>query len=132
MIRHITSQRLRIRRWQPALLIGVFLIASLPALAQTSNICSFVPPPKPPEQLWSDAEGWGKPEYFSTIRLADLDGDGRAELVGRGPEGIIVRQFGPASRTWLPGRVSLPLSDAAGWNRPERYASIRLADIAPP
>jgi hypothetical protein len=52
----------------------------LPALAQTGNICSFVPPPKPPQALWSDAEGWGKPEYVSTIRLADLDGDGRAEL----------------------------------------------------
>jgi hypothetical protein len=97
-----------------------------PPVLGSNDICSLV---TPPTQLWSDAEGWGKPEYETTIRLADLDGDGRAELVGRGPEGIIVRSFGPTSRSWLPGHVSLPLSDAAGWNRPERYGSIRLADL---
>jgi hypothetical protein len=96
----------------------------------TGDICSFVTPPKPPQQqLWSDAEGWGHPEYSTTLRLADLDGDGRAELVGRGPNGLIVRTFAPGSRSWLPGGVSLALSDAAGWNRPERYGSIRLADL---
>lgn len=93
------------------------------------DICSFVTPPKPPQQLWRDAEGWGDPRYGSTLRLIDLDGDGRAELVGRGPDGVIVRTFAPASRSWLPGRVSLALSDAAGWDKPERYASIRLADL---
>ncbi len=117
---------LRLRgRWLNPLLVAILVICT-PASA---DICSFVPPPTPPQQLWSDAEGWGKPEYSSTIRLADIDGDGRAELIGRGPEGIIVRQFGPGSRTWLPGRVSLALSDAAGWNRRERYSSIRLADL---
>jgi hypothetical protein len=113
--------------WRPLLMAGVFLATSLPAAA--ADICSFVPPPTPPSATWSDAEGWGKPEYYSTIQLADLDGDGRAELVGRGPAGIIVQHFGPASRSWFPGRVSLPLSDEAGWNRPERYSTIRLADV---
>ena len=115
------------RGWWLLLMANVFLATSLPAAA--ADICSFVPQPTVFSATWSDAEGWGKPEYYATIQLADLDGDGRAELVGRGPAGIIVQHFGPASRSWFPGRVSLPLSDEAGWNRPERYSTIRLADV---
>src|SRR5690606_5445203 len=33
---------------------------------------------------WSDAAGWDAPRYWGTIRLQDLDGDGRADICGRG------------------------------------------------
>jgi peptidoglycan/xylan/chitin deacetylase (PgdA/CDA1 family) len=36
----------------------------------------------------SDAHGWSDAKYASTIQLADVDGDGRADVCGRGPTGI--------------------------------------------
>jgi hypothetical protein len=39
----------------------------------------------PPTPAWGDIGGWDQPQYYATIQLADIDGDGRAELIGRGP-----------------------------------------------
>ena len=36
----------------------------------------------------SDARGWADAKYASTVQLADVDGDGRADVCGRGPNGI--------------------------------------------
>lgn len=73
------------------------------------------------------AEGWDRPEVYTTLRMADVDGDGRSDVCAREPAGI---------RCWLSsGRafdrpVEGPrLSDAEGWNVPERFRSIRLADV---
>ena len=30
--------------------------------------------------VWSDENGWGVMQYWSTMRLADVDGDGRDDL----------------------------------------------------
>ena len=67
-------------------------------------------------------------EVYSTLRFADLDGDGRSDLCLREPEGI---------RCWLAGERGFDrvaegpsLSDAAGWTVPARYRSIRLADVS--
>lgn len=35
-----------------------------------------------------DPGGWSDARYGSTVQLADLDGDGRADICGRGPSGI--------------------------------------------
>ena len=50
-----------------------------------------------------------KPEYFSTIRVGDVDGDGRDDVVARGPVGV---------RTWFYNRRK-----TGGWERylPEGY-----------
>jgi peptidoglycan/xylan/chitin deacetylase (PgdA/CDA1 family) len=37
----------------------------------------------------TDAHGWGDARYASTIQLADIDGDGRADICGRGPSGLV-------------------------------------------
>jgi hypothetical protein len=36
----------------------------------------------------TDARGWRDAKYASTVQLADVDGDGRADVCGRGPNGI--------------------------------------------
>ena len=76
---------------------------------------------------WTDAGGWDDVSRWSTIRLADVDGDGRADLCGRSATDFrchlsLGSGFGPA----VPGP---PLSDAAGWNVPERFSTLRMADI---
>src|SRR5262249_36558595 len=74
------------------------------------------------------------PEYWSTIRLADIDGDGKADLCGRGPTGIVCgintffswfqeRLFWVSSDPWDPD-----MSDANGWNQPPYYSTIQFVD----
>ncbi|MBI5491048.1 MAG: VCBS repeat-containing protein [Deltaproteobacteria bacterium] len=76
---------------------------------------------------WSDSRGWDRVEYWSTIRLADVDGDGRSDICARAADG-----FGcHLSRGWAFGAaVASPvLSDADGWAAPVRYETIRMGDI---
>ena len=62
---------------------------------------------QPPTPLALGADPWlTHPEYYSTIQTGDVDGDGRDDVVARGPTGI---------RTWFynrPGSASPP-----GWQR---------------
>ncbi len=37
---------------------------------------------------WSDAAGWSSPSYYATMQAADVNGDGKAELLGRSSAGI--------------------------------------------
>lgn len=37
----------------------------------------------------TDARGWRDAKYASTVQLADVDGDGKADVCGRGPSGIV-------------------------------------------
>lgn len=76
---------------------------------------------------WSDSGGWGFVGYWSTIRLADVDGDGRADLCARAAKGVICHLsegtgFGPeiAGPTW---------SDASGWARHRYFSTLRFADL---
>ncbi|MBI5499045.1 MAG: VCBS repeat-containing protein [Deltaproteobacteria bacterium] len=76
---------------------------------------------------WSDSRGWDRIEYWSTIRMADVDGDGRADICGRAADG-----FGcHLSRGWAFGpAVAAPvLADAGGWAAAVRYETIRMGDI---
>lgn len=72
---------------------------------------------------------WKEAKYSSTFQLADVNGDGRADLMVRGPNGILVslssgNGFQPAS-LW-----STSFSDAGGWGNDEHfYGAIRLGDV---
>ena len=75
----------------------------------------------------STADGWDARDRYATLRLADVDGNGTADLCARASDGV---------RCWLAGEGGFdrviegpPLTDAAGWNAPERFATIRLADV---
>jgi len=37
----------------------------------------------------TDARGWAPAKYASSVQLADVDGDGRADVCGRGPSGLV-------------------------------------------
>ncbi len=76
---------------------------------------------------WSDASGWGAHRFVSTIRMADLDGDGRDDLCGRAAAGLRCHLstgegFGDA--------ITLDtLSDDSGWGELSNYATIALPDV---
>ncbi|MGH2897336.1 MAG: FG-GAP repeat domain-containing protein, partial [Solirubrobacteraceae bacterium] len=78
---------------------------------------------------FSDIGGWDQPQYYRTIQLADLNGDHRADVCGRGTAGMwcatsIGASFNPLS-LWVAN-----FSDAAGWNAgPFYYSTIRLTDV---
>jgi hypothetical protein len=83
--------------------------------------------PKVAGPAWSDASGWGDHANYDALRLADLDGDRRADICARAGAGIRCalwtgESFGSA--------FSGPeLSDASGWYMPKYYATVRLADV---
>lgn len=76
-----------------------------------------------------DASGWGSSQYGSTMQLGDIDGDGDADICGRGGAGVWCAL---SDRTGF-GSMNLwttDFSDAQGWaNSESYYRSIRLADI---
>src|SRR5262245_55707402 len=84
-----------------------------------------------PQQFpgWSDGTGWELPEHFLTIGLGDVDGDGRAELIGRSKDGIETWRFDETNLWTKLGPTLCDLSDTAGWDQPQYYATIQLADI---
>lgn len=76
---------------------------------------------------WSDASGWNKLQYGSTIQFGDINGDGKDDICGRAIAGVLCHLstgtgFGPSF-------LAAPWSDASGWNDPSNYQTIRLADI---
>jgi hypothetical protein len=75
----------------------------------------------------SDGSGWDDPTNWATLRMGDLDGDGRADLCARADAGM---------RCWLSDAEGFgaaiegpPLSDAEGWAAPQYYGTLRLADV---
>lgn len=74
----------------------------------------------------SDASGWKNPKYYSTIRMGDITGDGRAELCARAADRLYCWVY--ADNTWT--RLDGPeLSDASGWGHIRHYSTIRMMDF---
>ncbi|MEZ4335514.1 MAG: VCBS repeat domain-containing M23 family metallopeptidase [Sandaracinaceae bacterium] len=77
---------------------------------------------------WGDESGWDDVTNFATIRMGDVDGDGRADLCARSNQGVLcARSLGDgfaAHSTW-----QAALTDEAGWDQPRRYTTLRLADV---
>jgi hypothetical protein len=51
---------------------------------------------------FSDANGWDEPQYYLTILAADIDGDGRAEVMGRFVPGVVTEKFNAEMAIWQP------------------------------
>lgn len=80
-----------------------------------------------PGPAWSDAEGWDDVDQWGTIRLVDVDGDGRADLCGRDADGWGCWRSTGAG--FDPPTAVLGLSDASGWSDHANYASFTLPDL---
>jgi hypothetical protein len=75
----------------------------------------------------SNQKGWDERNNYATLRFADIDGDGEADLCGRHDDGFRCwksngQGFGSAIQTQL-------FRDAAGWDQASRYGTIRMADV---
>jgi len=90
-----------------------------------------------PAQAWiadfSDAQGWQAAQYGSTIQFGDVNGDGKADVCGRGPAGIqcaIANASGTGFTDTHLWSLRSDFSDANGWGGAAGYyGSIRLADV---
>ncbi|MBM4782220.1 MAG: choice-of-anchor D domain-containing protein [Archangiaceae bacterium] len=79
-------------------------------------------------QLWapefSDAIGWGAAaRYYSTIQLADPNGDGRKDVCGRSDAGVVCA-LGDAG-VWR----STSFNDATSWGDPRYFANVQFVDV---
>ncbi|MCC5952536.1 MAG: VCBS repeat-containing protein [Acidimicrobiia bacterium] len=78
---------------------------------------------------FADAHGWDEPQYYETIQTGDVTGDGSAELLARGAEGLIVMSWDWNSSTLTQVSVDTNFSDANGWDHAEFYETIQTADV---
>ncbi len=75
----------------------------------------------------SDASGWANPRYFTTIRLADVDGDGKDDLCARAATGVLCwRSEGDAFGEAIEGPA---WSDASGFGAAKHFGTLRFADV---
>jgi MYXO-CTERM domain-containing protein len=75
----------------------------------------------------SDDSGFGGREYWSTLRLADVDGDGRADLCVRTSADLrCTLSTGEGFGETLTVGA---LSNASGWADPANYRTLRAGDI---
>lgn len=83
----------------------------------------------PDGPVLSDAGGFGSPQYHETLQTADIDGDGKAELLVRDSGGIAVFQFDPVNLVWNELPRGPGWSDAANWDAADRYQTIQCGDV---
>jgi hypothetical protein len=78
---------------------------------------------------FTDQEGWNNPAYYSTLRMADVNGDGRADVCGRGIYGIwcaISKGDGTfnAVQQW-----TTDYSDSQGWGFLQYGGTLMFGDL---
>jgi len=79
---------------------------------------------------FSDANGWNQPQYYSTIQFADIDGDRKADVCGRGSGGVYCgRSTGTSFGSDVFTLGASAFSDGNGWNAQEYYQTIRVVDV---
>ncbi|MDD1650237.1 MAG: VCBS repeat-containing protein, partial [Methylococcaceae bacterium] len=113
-----------------------------------NSATGFLGPCGPSLQLppWATS-AFTQPQYYATIQTGDIDGDGAAELLGRGPAGLEVYKFSAAIGQWQPlldansnylvgaglGQNGTSFfSDANGttyWTSQPYYSTIQTGDI---
>ena len=120
---------LRVKVGSFTLLVGVIALATLvgvspapaagarTAQAQTLDCGKVVDAVPDQFPAWSDAAGWDDPSRYRTIQLADIDGDRKAELMARGPSGMITSRFDADSAQWIALNSNGPFGPS--WEPPE-------------
>lgn len=143
--------------WRVARVISVALVAAVvtaamvpaPAAASISGCPEANPTyfdacgPTFTQPAWGDGGGWTDPSKYSTIQLADLNGDGKDELIARNDQGLEIYWFDTSVGQWRPqvdaNGVQQVLTDfaspapgttpATDWTKPEYYSTIQTAHI---
>lgn len=80
---------------------------------------------------------WDMAKYRDTIQADDVDGDGDAELLGRGELGMLTAALEPDTSTpvdgdyvWQSqGNGASPFPNSQGWDQPQYYDTIQTADL---
>lgn len=73
---------------------------------------------------WSDEQGWGKPHFYETIHVTDIDSDRRRDLCARGSAGLSCSRY---TDDGFKGLSKLEeVSNANGWDDPKYYSTLRL------
>ncbi|MEC7523580.1 MAG: phosphodiester glycosidase family protein [Myxococcota bacterium] len=76
---------------------------------------------------WSDRRGFDHVRYWSTIRMADVDGDGRADLCVRTSTDLRCHFFDGVA--FGDAVIVADLADDRGWADHDNYATIRTGDV---
>lgn len=77
----------------------------------------------------TDGTDWSQPQYYETIRLADLTRDGGAELIGRGRTGLQSYRWDEPSVSWIRMRGGMILADEAGFDQESSYRTLKTIDL---
>jgi len=87
-----------------------------------STTVSFLVAANPLVANFTDAYGWDQPQYYKTIRLVDYNGDGRADVCGRGGAGVWCALAQPLAFTFAPAQLVVRnFGDNYGWNLSQTY-----------
>ena len=78
----------------------------------------------------ADGGIWEQPQYYETIQLGDVNGDGADELLAREVDGLHVWHYDPGSATWSELPTLTDLSDANDWGTsPSLYETIQTGNL---
>jgi hypothetical protein len=84
---------------------------------------------------WEAGPSWKQAMYYATIQTADLNGDGRREILARFPNGMHVFGYTPPSGskgidggTWKVLSANGPFDDGTGYTDPSQYLTIHAID----
>lgn len=92
---------------------------------------------------WGDGAGWNDPSKYSTIQLADINGDGKDELIARNDQGLEIYWFDTTVGQWRPQvdahgvqqvltDFASPVPDqkpATDWTKPQYYSTIQTVHL---
>lgn len=84
----------------------------------------------PGNDIFTDGTGWNAPDRYETFRLADVNGDDKAEIIGRGQTGLVVVSFN--NGTWSvisPSNGPWPDTTTPWTNTPSWYTTIGTTDL---
>jgi hypothetical protein len=83
-------------------------------------------------QTWSstfsDGNGWNQAQYYKTLSFPDIDRDGKADVCGRGSDGVYCAYSTGSSFVEL-RKYSTSPNNASGWGQPQYYATLAFANI---
>ena len=127
--------------------VGVMLAMSASARAANCSLADFAYNgacgPEFESPAWGDAAGWTDPSKYSTIKLADITGNGTDELIARNDDGLEIWTFDTTVGQWRPalGADGLPevlrdfhspgpTEDVRGsWRQAAAFSTIQTGDL---